>query len=121
MCVRPNLSYHVVSLQKGTDLVDDIHPIDNGDVRINGGYFIFKRDIFEYMRDKEELVEQPFRRLAHDRQLLAYQYDGFWASMDTIKDQQQLETLYSTGAAPWEVWKVNAKPGVPGQVLEAAH
>lgn len=121
MCVRPNLSYHVVSLQPGTNLVSDIHPIDNGEVRINGGYFIFKKDIFDYMRDKEELVEQPFRRLAQERQLLAYQYDGFWASMDTIKDKQQLETLYATGAAPWEVWKpglAKAKPRL--QLLDAA-
>jgi len=107
MCVRPNLSYHVVSLQGG--LVSDIRPIDNGDLRINGGYFIFKKDIFEYMRDKEELVEEPFRRLARERQLLGYSYDGYWASMDTLKDKQQLETLYSTGAAPWEIWKAARK------------
>jgi len=121
MCVRPNLTYHVVSLREGTDLVDDIHPIDNGDVRINGGYFIFKREIFEYMRDKEELVEQPFRRLSQDRQLLAYQYDGFWASMDTIKDKQQLEKLFSTGAAPWEVWKANRRLHSVAQAREATH
>jgi glucose-1-phosphate cytidylyltransferase len=105
MCVRPNLSYHVVSLQPGSNLVADIRSIDNGDIRINGGYFIFRKEIFEYMREGEELVEQPFRRLAQDRQLLAYVYDGFWAAMDTIKDKQHLETLYSTGRAPWEVWK----------------
>lgn len=107
MCVRPNLSYHVVSLQGA--MVSDIRPIDNGELRINGGYFIFKKDIFEYMRDKEELVEQPFRRLARQRQLLGYVYDGYWASMDTLKDKQQLETLCSTGAAPWEVWKTARK------------
>lgn len=106
LCVRPNLSYHVVSLQEGTDLVSDIHPIDNGDVRINGGCFIFRKEIFQYMREGEELVEQPFRRLAQARQLLGYTYNGFWASMDTMKDKQQLETLYATGAAPWEVWKL---------------
>ena len=63
LCVRPNMSYHVVSLQEGTNLVADIHPIDNGDVRVNGGYFIFKKEIFNYLRDKEELVEEPFHRL----------------------------------------------------------
>ena len=95
MCVRPNLSYHVVSLQEGTNLVADIRPIDNGDIRINGGFFIFKKEIFEYIQGKEELVEEPFRRLAQDRQLMGYAYDGFWASMDTLKDKQQLETLYA--------------------------
>jgi glucose-1-phosphate cytidylyltransferase len=108
VCVRPNLSYHLVSLQEGTSLVADIHAIDNGDVRINGGYFIFKKEIFNYMRDKEELVMEPFHRLLREKQLMGYAYDGFWASLDTFKDRQLLENLYSTGAAPWEIWKTDA-------------
>ena len=107
LCVRPNLSYHVVGVQQGTGLVTDIHAIDNGDVRVNGGYFIFKREIFEYIRDQEELVDEPFHRLLREKQLLGYVYDGFWASMDTFKDRDQLERLYSSGNAPWEVWKSN--------------
>jgi NDP-sugar pyrophosphorylase family protein len=42
-----------------------------------------------------------------ERQLIGYRYDGFWASMDTFKDKQQLESLWRSGAAPWEVWKAN--------------
>ncbi len=109
VCVRPNLSYHLVSLDPNSSLVADIHAIDNGDVRINGGYFIFKKEIFNYIRDKEELVREPFHRLLKEKQLTGYVYDGFWASMDTFKDKQQLENLYATGAAPWEVWKNNGK------------
>jgi glucose-1-phosphate cytidylyltransferase len=107
LCVRPNLSYHVVSVQRGTSLVADIHAIDNGDVRVNGGYFIFRKEIFDFIRNKEELVMEPFHRLLKEKQLLGYVYDGFWASMDTFKDRQQLENLYSTGVAPWELWKRN--------------
>ena len=97
MCVKPNLSYHRVSLQEGTSLVADISPINNGDVRVNGGFFIFRNEIFEYMRDKEDLVDEPFRRLLREQQLVGYVHDGFWASMDTFKDRQQLEGLYSPG------------------------
>lgn len=107
LCVRPNLSYHIVSLQKGTHLVSDIQAINSIDLRVNGGYFIFRKDIFEYIGDKEELVEEPFQRLAREKQLIGYPYDGFWASMDTFKDHQHLESLYATGMAPWEVWKTN--------------
>jgi len=108
LCVRPNLTYHLVSLQEGAGhLVSDIHGINNGDVRINGGFFIFKKKIFEYIRDKEELVIEPFHRLVAEKQLIGYPYDGFWASMDTFKDKQQLESLCAKGAAPWEVWKAN--------------
>jgi glucose-1-phosphate cytidylyltransferase len=40
---------------------------------------------------------------------MGYTHDGFWACMDTFKDRQQLERLYASGAAPWQVWKANAK------------
>ena len=63
LCVRPNLSYHLVSLEQGNgSLVSGIHAIDNGSVRINGGFFVFKKEIFNYM-PKEELVIEPFHRL----------------------------------------------------------
>ena len=110
LCVRPNLSYHMVSVESGNgSLVSGIHAINNGSVRINGGYFVFKKKIFDYIRDKEELVLEPFQRLLEEKQLIGYPYDGFWASMDTFKDRMQLEGLYSGGSAPWEVWKANGK------------
>ncbi len=110
LCVRPNLTYHLISLQQNTvSLVSEIRAINNGSVRINGGYFIFKKQIFDYIGEKEELVIEPFQRLIEERQLIGYAYDGFWASMDTFKDKQQLESLYATGAAPWELWKTNGK------------
>lgn len=108
LCVRPNLSYHMVSLQEGNgSLVAEMHAINNGSVRINGGYFIFKKKIFDYIGQKEELVNEPFHRLIEEEQLIGYPYDGFWAGMDTFKDKQQLETLWGSGTAPWEVWKTN--------------
>ena len=107
MCVLPNLSYHVVSLEPGSNLVSGVHPITNGSVRINGGYFIFKKEIFNYIEDKEELVLEPFQRLMQERQLIGYQHDGFWAGMDTFKDKQDLESLWARGEAPWHVWKDN--------------
>ena len=108
LCVRPNLSYHIVSLQEGNgSLVSGIHAINNGTVRINGGFFIFKKRIFDYIGEKEELVNGPFQRLVEEKQLIGYSYDGFWASMDTFKDKQELENLCTGGVAPWEVWKTN--------------
>jgi len=108
LCVRPNLSYHLVSLQEGNgSLVSAIQAINNGNIRINGGFFIFKKNIFDYIHAKEELVGEVFHRLIKERELIGYSYDGFWASMDTFKDKQYLEELYAGGVAPWEVWKVN--------------
>jgi glucose-1-phosphate cytidylyltransferase len=104
LSVKPNLSFHVVhSNEQGR--VTALEDIAKSHLRINGGFFIFKREIFEYMRDGEELVNEPFQRLMQRDELLAYRYDGFWQAMDTFKDRQALEQRYTTGSAPWEVWK----------------
>jgi glucose-1-phosphate cytidylyltransferase len=103
LCVQPTHNFHVVLRQD--DIVTDLEYISRSDIWMNGGFFIFRRDIFRYIQDGEELVEQPFQRLIQERQLLAYQYKGFWACMDTFKDKQQLEELYLRDKAPWEVWK----------------
>lgn len=107
LCVRPNLSYHVVAVDPGSSVVSNIYPLNNGCVRINGGYFIFRKKIFEYIGEDEELVIEPFQRLMREKQLIGYNYDGFWAGMDTFKDKQHLENLWAGGAAPWQVWNGN--------------
>jgi glucose-1-phosphate cytidylyltransferase len=120
LCVLPNLSYHTVAVDNESSLVSGIHAITNGTVRINGGYFAFKREIFDYIGDGEELVVEPFQRLIAEKQLLGYTYDGFWGGMDTFKDKQQLEALWSTGTAPWKIWQTtNGKNGArPSAALE---
>jgi glucose-1-phosphate cytidylyltransferase len=101
--VKPMTSYHVVST--GLDgVVTDVQSTALSSGRINGGFFIFRPGIFDYMKSGEELVEQPFRRLIGERQLAAYSHDGFWACMDTFKEKQHLDELHSKGCAPWEVW-----------------
>jgi glucose-1-phosphate cytidylyltransferase len=103
VAVSPPQSYHVVSFDG--DVVSGVRPISKGGLWINGGYFAFHTDIFDYMKDGEELVEQPFQRLIEASELLAYKYEGYWGPMDTFKDKQQLEDVYNRGVAPWEVWK----------------
>ena len=74
-------------------------------VRINGGFFVLRREIFDHMRPGEELVLEPFQRLIEKRQLLAVPYDGFWRNMDTFKDKMQLDELVAKGTVPWQVWQ----------------
>ena len=61
------------------------------------------------LRPGEELVQEPFQRLAAAGKLLSYPYDGFRACLDTFKDKQLLEDLYRRGQVPWEVWKQNSQ------------
>jgi glucose-1-phosphate cytidylyltransferase len=106
MCIKPNLSYHLVELAEDR-LVSSIQDVSRSPIRINGGYFVFKRDIFNYMHEGEELVHEPFQRLIAAKKLMAYPYDGFWGCMDTFKDKQLLDDVYARGNAPWELWKTN--------------
>jgi glucose-1-phosphate cytidylyltransferase len=114
---RPNLSYHMVSA--GPDgLVNEIKAITQSGIRINGGYFVFRREIFKHIRDGEDLVLEPFQRLIRRHQLLAYEHEGFFACLDTFKDKQHLDDLYARGNAPWEVWRPDAASArtVPAEV-----
>ncbi len=104
LSVRPSQSFHIVR-QQGNGLVQDIAPIDGGDIWINGGFFVFKQAIFDYMEAGEELVMEPFQRLIALRQLATYQNPGFWACMDTFKEKKLFDDLYDQGERPWAVWK----------------
>ncbi len=74
------------------------------DFRINGGFMILRRAIFDYLNEGEELVEQPFQRLIERRLLLSYRYDGFWSAMDTFKDKITYDRMEGRGDCPWKVW-----------------
>jgi len=104
LSVRPTQSFHVVKISDDS-YVTDIVNISHADVWINGGYFVFSSAIFDYIREGEELVCEPFGRLIQKKALRTYKYHGFWACLDTLKDKQQLDELYARGEATWEVWK----------------
>jgi len=104
LAVKPSTSFH--SLQLGADQrVTGIEDLSESGVRLNGGYFVLRGDVFESMRPGEELVYEPFRRLIQRGELIGYPYDGFWMTMDTFKDKQRLDELYAAGQAPWQVWE----------------
>jgi glucose-1-phosphate cytidylyltransferase len=79
----------------------DFKSSNTAEIWINGGYFIFRPEIFDYMREGEELVLEPFQRLIQEDKLMAYKHEGFWRSMDTLKDRQILEDLVEHGKMPW--------------------
>jgi glucose-1-phosphate cytidylyltransferase len=107
--VAPTQSFHLVRVEDGGRVKSIQHVKDVG-MRVNGGFFVFRKQIFDWIRPGEELVAEPFQRLAAAGKLLAYPYDGFWACLDTFKDKQLLEDLYSRGQVPWEVWKTQTAP-----------
>jgi len=73
---------------------------------INGGFFVLEPGIFDYIEDDATPWERsPLEHLVADHQLSAYVHDGFWQPMDTLRDKNLLEQLWSEGHAPWKVWK----------------
>lgn len=121
LTVRPSQSFHSVSVADDGH-VTDIHAIRKSDVWMNGGYFVFDQQIFDYLKPGEELVERPFDRLIQEKKLYSLKYDGFWACMDTYKEKQLLDDMYQQGNPPWMVWDRPGKspnpsgpvaPGVP--------
>jgi len=102
LAIRPPLTYHLADID-ADGRVQAFRTSDHSDIWINGGYFIFRKGIFDFMREGEELVLEPFRRLIEADQLMAYKHEGFWRSMDTLKDRQILEDMVEQGKMPWRI------------------
>ena len=129
VAVKATHSFHYIRHDRhGT--VTGVESSSDIDIRINGGYFVFRREIFDYIGEGDDLVEQPFSRLIAEKRLLAHPYDGFWRACDTLKDVQLLEEVHRGGQAPWEVWRgavpalapvpVPVRPAISGAPREAA-
>jgi glucose-1-phosphate cytidylyltransferase len=103
LAVQPSQSFHVVALNGGS-LVENIQPVGCSDLWINGGFFAFKQEIFDYMYEGEELVLDPFQRLIQKQELIAYRNPGFWACMDTLKEKMMFDEMYANGKNFWAVW-----------------
>ena len=73
---------------------------------INAGFFVLEPGIFDYIKRNNVFWErEPLEKLVQDKQLVAYKHEGFWKSMDTLRDKLELERLWDTGKAPWKIWK----------------
>lgn len=114
VCSAPSQSFHVVSLDEQRN-VQAIKYVRDANIIVNAGYFVLRKSIWDYMNFGEELVVQPFERLIKENRLLGYRHDGFWA-MDTFKEQQELSDMYSSGNAPWEVWR---RPDVAEEAVQS--
>ena len=116
LAVKPQDSFHVVDIADG-NRVTGLTAVADMSMRINGGYFILRRGIFDYLHEGEDLVMDGYPRAAADGRLRAVLYDGFWAPMDTLKERTALEDHYRRGISPWALWRERpvdeGKPIVP--------
>ena len=112
LAVKPQDSFHVVDL--AGEQVTGLTAVADLDMRINGGYFILRQGIFDYLEEGDDLVMNGFTRAAADGRMRAVLYDGFWAPMDTLKERTALEEQYRSGVSPWALWRRRpVNPGAP--------
>ncbi len=102
IAVHPPFTFHLAELDPA-GAVRGFRTSEQSDTWINGGYFIFRKEIFDYICEGDELVHQPFNRLIETGALMAYRYEGFWRAMDTMRDRQVLEDMVEKGNMPWRV------------------
>ncbi len=102
--VRPFSQFGAMHVEG--DRVIGFHEKPQVEGYVNGGFFVFERGVFDYLRgyDNVDLEKEPLEQLAHDGQLMIYRHDGFWRAMDTLKDAQVLHEMWKSGNAPWKIW-----------------
>ena len=114
--VRPPFNFHLAEFDQH-GLVRRFRSSQEFDVWINGGYFVFRKEIFDYIQMGEELVLEPFNRLIQEEQLVGYKHEGFWRAMDTLRDRQVSKT--------WRSWRdalaESNRSRCEGGLLKALH
>ncbi len=102
--VRPPSRFGSLEIENGQVTFFHEKP-PSGEIWINGGFFVLSPRIFDYIAGDATIFErEPLENLARDRELMAYQHEGFWYSMDTLRDKKHLEELWASNKAPWRVW-----------------
>ena len=101
--VRPPARFGALEMSDGRVTAFREKPAD--ELYINGGFFVLSPKVFDYIESESTVFERgPLERLARDGELMAHKHDGFWYSMDTIRDKRHLEELWATKQAPWKSW-----------------
>jgi glucose-1-phosphate cytidylyltransferase len=113
LAVPPQSSHHVVDI--GDDgLITRVTPMQDLRQWENGGYFVFRPEIFDHLYEGEDLVEDVLVRLVPGGRVLAFPYKGYWSPADTVKERVQLEEMYHSGYCPWMVWDPERSDGASG-------
>jgi len=103
--VRPRSMFGIVGVDSHSNLITHFQEKPLLDHWINGGFFVFDRGIFRYLKQNDVLEEGCFERLLKFKGLIAYKHRGFWECMDTYKDNLRLNQLWKNNFAPWAIWK----------------
>ncbi|WP_299372132.1 glucose-1-phosphate cytidylyltransferase [uncultured Tateyamaria sp.] len=100
--VTPPGRFGVLEINAQDEITDFREKIASDQYRINGGFFVLEPGVGDYIEGDDTIWEQgPMRGLAADRQMRAFNHDGFWQPMDTLRDKRTLEAMWDSGNPPW--------------------
>ncbi|MCO4783720.1 MAG: glucose-1-phosphate cytidylyltransferase [Candidatus Cloacimonetes bacterium] len=104
--VQPEGRFGALELDENSAVTEFVEKPKGDGSWINGGFFVCQPEVFNYIEDDTSIFEQtPLRTLANENQINAFQHNGFWKCMDTLRDKQFLESHYQSNEAPWMVWQ----------------
>jgi glucose-1-phosphate cytidylyltransferase len=105
--VQPSGKYGAIAIGEDGVVESFNEKPDGDDGWINGGFFVMEPRIFDYIpREKQAILErEPLEALAREGKLGAYKHNGFWKSMDTLRDKNELTQIWTNGDAPWALWE----------------
>jgi glucose-1-phosphate cytidylyltransferase len=103
--IKPEGRFGALKIEDKGKVTNFAEKVDNKDNRINGGFFVLKSGVFNFLPETDVMWErEPLEDLAKADELVAYQHDGFWKAMDTLRDKIHLEKLWENGNPPWKKW-----------------
>ena len=118
LAVPPQSSHHAVDI--GDDgLIIGVTPMRDLRHWENGGYFLFRPEIFDELNEDEDLVEDALVRLVRRGRVMAYPYKGYWSPADTVKERVQLDERYHRADCPWMIWDPE-RSGLPARARGSA-
>ena len=103
--VQPSGRFGVLNMSPANSVISFMEKPKGDGAWINGGFFVCQPEVLDYISEDNTIFERdPLENIASQGQMMAYKHEGFWKPMDTLRDKQELESLWDSGQAPWKSW-----------------
>jgi glucose-1-phosphate cytidylyltransferase len=117
LAVPPQSAFHCVNLGEG-DEISSISTLQEMPLWENGGYLMFRPEVFEHLEEDCDLIGDVCAPLAKQGQMMAIRHRGFWHPADTVKERTALEAAYQSGTRPWMLWDAPDRDPLQAAIAE---
>jgi glucose-1-phosphate cytidylyltransferase len=117
LAVPPQSAFHCVNIGEGDDIAS-ITMLQEMPLWENGGYLMFRPEVFEHIEEGCDLIGDVCAPLAKQGQMMAYRHRGFWQPADTVKERTALEAAYQGGTRPWMLWDTPDRDPLQAAIAE---